>query len=199
MFLAYKAIVFDFNGVFVPAPEKKILYSVCEKIRVGKWIALSNYYLNIWAFERGFLSPEQFWKKVFVSITEKEYTELIVKEYEKSHQKNSLLFMFAKDLAKKFDLYILSNSNFLQGKTYRKQKLYSNFKELFLSYEQGEIKPFPTIFQKFLNKTGFEAKECIFIDDSTLNVLVSMALGFKGLVYQDNQDLEEKLKALKVL
>ena len=197
--MKYKAIIFDFNGVFVPAPEKRILYSVCEKIRVGKWIALSNYYLNIWAFERGFLSPEEFWKKVFVSITPQEYSELIEKEYEKSSEKNSLLFMLVKDLSKKFDLYVLSNSNFLQGKAYRRQKLYSGFKELFLSHETHEIKPFPNIFQKFLNKTGLNANECIFIDDSTVNVLVSIALGFKGLVYQNNEDLEEKLKSLKII
>jgi len=197
--VTFKAIVFDMNGVFAVAPEKKIIDSACAQLKMDKWIAYTNYYLNLWDYERGFISPQDFWKKVFSKISKEQYRVLVELQYEARYKKNDLLYSIAKDLSKKYDIYILSNSNFLQGKEYRKQKLYAPFKEIFLSHETNEIKPFPQAYQKFLEKTKLKAGECVFVDDSIFNVLTSMALGFKGLVFQDSHDLEEKLKKLKLI
>jgi len=197
--VGFKAIVFDMNGLFVKAPEKKIINQICSLNGTGKWIANSNYYLNLWNFEKGFMAPLDFWKKIFVSLSDEEYKKLVENEYEKRFPKNDALYALADELAKKHDLYLVSNSNFLQGKSYRKQKLFALFKEIFLSHEVHEIKPFPGIYKHFLKQTGLKPSECIFVDDKTSNVLAAIALGFKGLVYQDNDDFESKLKALKVI
>jgi len=197
--MSFKAIVFDMNGLFVEAPESNLLKNICLIRGTGEWIAKSNYYLNLWNFERGFFSPYNFWKRVFVGISESEYKNLIEAHYEMRFLKNESLYALLDILEKKYDLYLLSNSNFLQGKSYRKQKLYAPFKEIFLSHEIQEIKPFPNIYNYFLEKTKLKPSECVFVDDSTANVLASMALGFKGIVFQDNGDFEEKLKDLNIL
>ncbi|MCR4335856.1 MAG: HAD-IA family hydrolase [archaeon] len=197
--MGFKAIVFDMNGLFVEAPELNLLKNICSIRGTGEWIAKSNYYLNLWNFERGFYSPYTFWKRVFVGISELEYKKLIEAHYELKFLKNEALYALLDIMAKKYDLYLLSNSNFLQGKAYRKQKLYAPFKEIFLSHEVQEIKPFPNIFNHFLEQTKLKPNECVFVDDSTLNVLASMALGFKGIVFQNNDDFEEKLKKMNIL
>ena len=194
-----KAIVFDMNGVFVEAPEKSVLERIRSLKGTGKWIALSNYYLNIWEFERGFLAPFEFWKKVFVSLTEQEFHGLVEGAYSEQFQRNEDLYSLAQQLSAGYDLYCLSNSNFLQGKEYRRQKLYAPFKRLFLSHETHEIKPFPMAFEHFLKETGLKARDCVFVDDWTVNVLASAALGFRGVVFHDAGDLKEKLAKLGVL
>lgn len=194
-----KAVVFDFNGLFVEAIEKKIISNVCFTKGVDKWIAYSNYYLNLWKFEKGYISPLDFWKKIFVHLTDSEYKTLVEDEYDKRQPRNEAVFALAHDLSKKFDLYVLSNSNFLQGKSYRKQKLYSSFKDIFLSHEMHQMKPFPSIYNHFLHETKLKAKDCLFIDDSTANVVAAMSLGFKGVIFQNSEGLEEKLKEMNLL
>lgn len=194
-----KAIIFDFNGLFVQPIEKKIIYNICSLKGIGSWIARSNYYLNLWDFQKGFMDPKVFWKKVFVHLTDEEYTSLVEKEYEKRVPKNVDLYVMAEELSKKYDLYLLSNSNFLQGKSFRKQKLYAPFKELFLSHELHDMKPFPNIYKRFLAQTKLKAKDCVFVDDSTVNVGTAMLLGFKGIVYHDEDHLKEKFQELGIL
>ena len=194
-----KAIIFDFNGLFVQPIEKKIIENICNIRGTGKWIAYSNYYLNLWDFQKGFVDPKVFWKKVFIHLTDEEYSSLVVKEYEKRVPKNIDLYVMANELSKKYDLYLLSNSNFLQSKSFRKQKLYTQFKELFLSHEMHDMKPFPNIYKRFLAKTKLKAKDCVFVDDSTVNVGTAMTLGFKGIVYHDEDNLKEKFQELGLL
>ncbi len=194
-----KAIVFDFNGVFVKAPEPRVIQRVRDAKGTGAWVAKSNYLLNLWDLERGFIDPFEFWKKVFVDLTKEEYFKFIVDEYDKPADKDEDVFYIAEKLAKKYDLYLISNSNFLQGKAYRKQKLYKLFKEFFLSHETREIKPFPDAYSNFFKETKLKPKDCLFIDDSTTNILTAMIFGMKGIVFQDAEHLEQKLKKMKLL
>src|SRR3989344_3307560 len=122
-----KAVVFDMNGVFVEPIELPILRRICNETRAGEWVGLSNYYLNIAQFELGYMPPKDFWKKVFPALTDEEYKEYAEAEYEKGFQRDDALYSICSVLAKECSLYCLSNSNFMQGKAYRKQKLYSPF------------------------------------------------------------------------
>ncbi|HLC92372.1 MAG TPA: HAD-IA family hydrolase [archaeon] len=193
-----KSIVFDFNGVFAKAIELRLVDRICAIKGFGKWIALSNYYLNIAQFELGFFSPQDFWKKIFPSISREEYLAYVEGEYERRFPRNEELYTICAGLSKKYALYCISNSNFLQGKAMRKQKLYSPFREVFLSHETGKIKPFPDAYLNFLEKTGLKANECIYVDDSLRNVLPAMALGFAGIKFENNEQLKAKFKELGI-
>lgn len=192
--------MFDFNGLFVKPVEMKIIGNICAYHGTGKWIALSNYAVLIPRLELGLLSPFAFWKKVFVDLTEEEYHEFVEREYEKILPRNEELYSMCAQLSERFGLYCLSNSNFLQGKAYRKQKLYSPFRGFFLSHETGHMKPFPGAYSDLLAKTGLKAGECLFIDDSPVNIATAALLGFKTILYyRDNEGLVKKLGAMKVL
>lgn len=188
-----KAVVFDFNGVFVNPAEQRIIGSVCEKTKFGAWIAHSNFLVKIFDFERGLLSPRVFWQKVFPFMNDAQYHELIEAEYEKPFERSEKLYALAEKLSKKFGVYCISNSNFLQGKACRKQGLYSPFKEVFLSHEMGEAKPFPGIYRKFLGLTGLMPDECVFIDDSLRNIIVPALLGFRVIYFKGPGHLEDEL------
>jgi len=191
-----KAVVFDLNGLFVQAPENRILEQLCAATGTGLNIAKSNYLLLILDFERAKYSPYEFWSRVFVGLSLQEYENYVVAEYEKPVEPNLELYTFAKKLSEKLPIYCISNSNFLQGKAYRKQKLYAPFKEFCLSHESGNAKPFPSTYLHFLKKNSLSANECVYVDDSAINVLVASLLGFKAIRYRGNADLFSKLAKL---
>lgn len=194
-----KAIVFDFNGLFVQPIELKIVENICRQTGLGRWIALSNYYFNINAFEEGRLSPNEFWNKVFVDLNREQYTEWVEQAYEKSFYRNAELYVLAEKLSGNYTVYCLSNSNFLQGKAYRKQKLYMPFRQVFLSHEIHRVKPFPRAFKYFLAQTSLAAKECLFIDNELRNAMAAKLLGFRTVRFRDNAQLVRELESQKVL
>ena len=194
-----KAVVFDMNGVFVEPIELPILRRICNETRAGEWVGLSNYYLNIAQFELGYMPPKDFWKKVFPALTDEEYKEYAEAEYEKGFQRDDALYSICSVLAKECSLYCLSNSNFMQGKAYRKQKLYSPFNGIFLSHETGRLKPFPGAYTNLLAKTGLKAGECVYVDDSWRNIAAAAALGFTAVKYTSAAALGKKLKELGLM
>lgn len=86
-----------------------------------------------------------------------------------------------------FDVYILSNygqDSFEH--LYRKDlfaRLFTYFPRdhLFVSGFMGSAKPYHSIFEIFLKKSGLMAEECVFIDDQLENVVAAQRLGFQAI------------------
>lgn len=76
-------------------------------------------------------------------------------------------------------------------------KLHYDFLELFdgivVSGEEGLLKPDLRIFQRFLERYGVNAEECIFIDDNSNNVAAACSIGMSGIHYQESLDLVRAL------
>ncbi|MBI4210184.1 MAG: HAD-IA family hydrolase [Candidatus Diapherotrites archaeon] len=195
----FKALVFDFNGIFVQPIEQRILAEVCKATGFGRWLALSNYFFLLPDLQQGRLSPREFWKRVFPQLTEQEYIEMVELEYEKPFARNEDAYSLAQQLSGRMQVHVLSNSNFLQGKAYRKQKLYRHFTGLFLSHETGAMKPFPSAFRHFLAQTGLKAGECVFVDDSAVNVFAARAMGFRSIMYKGNRQLVAELNRIGIV
>ncbi|MCR4369161.1 MAG: HAD-IA family hydrolase [archaeon] len=194
-----KAILFDFNGVFVEPIENEILATGCQKLGTGEWIAKTNYYSNLWSFQQGFMSPFEFWSRVFAGISSQEYLRIVEARYEQRLARDDKVFAIRDDAAKKCKVFVLSNTNFLQGKSYRKQGLYKGFDGLFLSHEVNSMKPFPSFFKKFSEATSLKPSECLLIDDSSRNCLAAALLGYKTIVFKDARQLDFELKKLGLL
>ncbi|PIN84857.1 MAG: hypothetical protein COV47_05155 [Candidatus Diapherotrites archaeon CG11_big_fil_rev_8_21_14_0_20_37_9] len=192
------AVVFDFNGVFAESPEKALMEKLCALKGIDPWIAWSNYYVKLWNFEKGRIEPIAFWKTVFPDLTDLEFSTIVVEFYEKPLKRDEEVFFVAEKLAEKMPVYCISNSNFLQGKAYRKKNLYKGFKEFVLSHEIGKMKPFLGIFKYFLEKTGLKANKCLFIDDSRMNIIAAKLLGFKTIRFKDAEQLKERLKKFDI-
>lgn len=66
-----------------------------------------------------------------------------------------------------------------------------------LSYQDKLIKPAPEIYQLFLERYGLKAEECIFMDDTQVNVEAAQKEGMKGIVFhtfeQAKSELEQSL------
>ena len=97
-------------------------------------------------------------------------------------------------------LYGLSNWS---AETFRRIRHKHAFMDLFeaivLSGEVKVIKPDPRIYALLLDKVNRPAEECLFIDDSEMNVAVAARLGFKTIRYESPEQLESELRRLGLL
>ncbi len=73
------------------------------------------------------------------------------------------------------------------------------FDDMVISGEVRLSKPDPAIFNLLLNKIGRSAQECIFIDDSTANVISARQLGFGAIQFRSPEQLEEDLQKFGIL
>ena len=58
------------------------------------------------------------------------------------------------------------------------------------------IKPHPELYRILLDRYGLEAGECVFIDDNAANVAGAEAVGIRGIRFEGEKLLREKLEEL---
>jgi 2-haloacid dehalogenase len=68
-----------------------------------------------------------------------------------------------------------------------------------ISGEIGLVKPSREVFDFLLEKTGRRAEECVFIDDSTANVIAARALGFDAIHFCSPLQLRDELIFREIL
>jgi 2-haloacid dehalogenase len=67
------------------------------------------------------------------------------------------------------------------------------FDGIVVSGEEQLIKPDPRVFRLFLDRYRISAAECLFIDDSRVNVAAAKELGMRVILYQEGLDLAAAL------
>jgi 2-haloacid dehalogenase len=67
-----------------------------------------------------------------------------------------------------------------------------------ISGEVGHVKPGPEIFQILLDRIGKPAHQCLFIDDSLVNIQQAETMGFGVIHFQSPEQLREALRELGI-
>ncbi len=70
------------------------------------------------------------------------------------------------------------------------------FEDIVLSGEEKVAKPDPKIYKILLKRTGRQAEDCIFIDDSLLNIRAALELGFQTIHFQSSEQMRQELSRL---
>lgn len=78
----------------------------------------------------------------------------------------------------------------------RKYAFFDLFDGIVVSGKVRLVKPDPGIFLHFLEKFGLRAADCVFIDDSAINIDAASALGFHTVHHRTAGQLREKLVSL---
>ena len=66
-----------------------------------------------------------------------------------------------------------------------------------LSWREKLAKPDPQIYHLLLDRYSLRAEECIYIDDSKINVLAAVNLGMTGIVFQDQKQAEHEIQRIR--
>ena len=92
-------------------------------------------------------------------------------------------------------LYALSNWSAEKFAVVRPQYPFLEwFEDIVLSGDLRMAKPDPLIFMAFLQRTGLNAPDCLFIDDSAANIQVSSQMGFGTILFQSPAQLKDDLQ-----
>ena len=81
-------------------------------------------------------------------------------------------------------------------KVYRvlaEKRIFSLLDGMVISCEEKLVKPDPRIFHTLLQRYDLKAEECLFTDDREDNVEAAIALGMKGVVFHNAEQLEEEI------
>lgn len=106
-------------------------------------------------------------------------------------------FQLLKDLRKKYNVYLLSNTNpiimgWAHSDTFSPtgEHLSAFFDKMFCSYEIGHTKPAKESFDAVIN-AGINPAETLFLDDGQSNLDAAEKLGFKTYLVDQTEDLRK--------
>jgi len=96
-----------------------------------------------------------------------------------------------------YPLYALSNWSKVKFDQVRVgQDFLKWFDDIVLSGEEKIAKPDVRIYEILLERAGRPAGECLFIDDSAVNIAAARELGFQTILYESPEQLERELQRL---
>ena len=96
-------------------------------------------------------------------------------------------------IKKKYKIYILSNMTFNTYNYLKTLGIIDLFDGGVYSYECGLIKPYKGIYELLLKRYNLNKEECIFLDDTKVNVDTGNELGIKSILYKDINDLKNNI------
>jgi len=73
--------------------------------------------------------------------------------------------------------------------------LKTSFIDVVVSAQVEIVKPAPEIFKLFLSRNSLKADDCIFIDDSDVNIKAAEQVGFDVIHFNRETKLAEELKS----
>lgn len=196
-----KNILFDFGGVIVSI-DKANAVKRFKELGVDDIESYVGEYHQKGIFmqlEDGSISREQFYKE-FRKLTTKTVSD-------KEIDSGWLAFLtgvpeykleLLKELRKKYNVYLLSNTNPIIMEWAHSDDFSSlgeplsvYFDKMFWSYQIGYTKPSEESFRAVIEGTGLKPEETLFLDDGQSNLDAAQKLGFRTYLVDQNADLRK--------
>lgn len=107
-----------------------------------------------------------------------------------------LLEIIKKTKQKGIKSFILSNSTREISEWYQKtyNDLFEGVDKVYFSWETGYIKPEEEAWEWILKNENLKAEECVYIDDSEINIEAAKRIGFGTCLYKNEAMIEEFFK-----
>lgn len=205
MNLNYEAIIFDLGGVILNINYDKTA-DAFKKQGVSNFDELYSQAQQVGIFsllETGEISPQTFYDSIR-EISGLSLTDLVIEQ-----AWNAMLLDlpnrrvdFLKKIGKEIPIFLLSNTNDIHLKAFRKiiandygtpYLLEDLFEKIYYSHEIGMRKPDVQTFQYVLNQHGLDAERTLFIDDSIQHIEGAKKAGLKGY-HLVKEDIAEMFK-----
>jgi len=195
-----KLLVFDMGHVFVRFDWSSVCQGFCDRVNCSRETFREVLaHVGSLGYETGKVNTEVFLKemnaKLGANLTVEDFTSLWNATFEEDPQ----MAMLLEQVGKTLPVFLLSNTNenhyaFLQGRF----NVARHFKQLILSYQVGLAKPDQRIYRLVLERSGFAASECVFVDDLEANVQAARAVGMRAIQFVGIDDLKQRLTEMGV-
>lgn len=192
-----KLLVFDMGHVFVDFEWESVCLAFCR--RAGCTIETLRpvfYELSQLGYESGRIGTDTFLgelnSRLKTDISREEFTELFTHTFRENEEMAQLL----QTLKQQVPLYLLSNTNEVHYDWLQeKYAVARHFQELILSYKVGCSKPDQAIYRHVLERSRFDAGDCLFIDDLQPNIDAALGVGMKAHRFGGIEPLKSELRS----
>ena len=205
--LTLRAVIFDYGMVLTgpPDPAARAELERISGLPAARFDEL--YWADRLAFDSGELTGQAFWRRIAkragiepagTETNDKLIDELVHWDARMWMTENRAMLAWQLELKHRGLLTaIVSN----MGDTVHKAMVsefawLSRFDVLVWSYELRVTKPDPAIYRYALERLGTQPEETLFIDDREENVNAAIAVGMKGIVFTNVDQLRRELVAL---
>jgi putative hydrolase of the HAD superfamily len=193
-----KAILFDAGGVYLKGSFVRFMNNGFQVLGVKKIISKANEVIADDLFDRGKISANEFFKRVFNAEISEAQNRLLVKLWMNNWKLEPQMSKLANQLKKNYRLGLLSNSDPVNSPNYAKKGWYKPFEVLVLSHEIGILKPNPKIYKIALEKLRLKPEECLFIDDQEECVKTARMLRMKAILFKSASKLKKDFKKIGI-
>lgn len=193
-----KAIIFDMGGVMLQNRMTNVYLQLAIDLGVDGQLLVQLVKDNRQSFMDGTYSGEGF--AAFI----KEQYNLSVKiedivgwwrqAFSDLMQVNRELYEVLPKLSQHYIVCMVTDVPALHAQINRERQLYAPFKPCILSCEVGLVKPQVEMYQLAIKQLALEPSECIFIDDKQGNIEAANKLGFKTILFENNQQFLNDLR-----
>lgn len=195
----YKAIIWDFAGVVLHSVKGTFNSLLAERLDVPEIEVerLINSPMNIrWDINE--IDDKTFYAYLLNELNQPlEKISIIERFVLKDFYVDQQILNYIKKLQKSFTTVLLTNfpahiHDFMKTDW----TVDGAFDHMIASCDVKLIKPDPAIYQLTLDRIGYQAQECIFIDDREINIQPAVDLDIHGIVYKSKEQVIEDLDKL---
>ena len=206
--MSYRNLLFDLGNVLLFYDPNKALKEMAKKLKpltaMLLWAKKDEFLKDLRVeadmLECGRMTIAQFFSRLKGKIGLDMELDEFVLVWNDIFTANREMLDLARDLAGRYNCYILSNTNEAHY-----QHVVATFPELSfakgaaLSYMLGAMKPAAEFYQKAVESLGIAAEESVFVDDLPANVEGATAVGIKALHFVNAGQLRADFAALGVV
>ncbi|HKK11007.1 MAG TPA: HAD family phosphatase [Bacteroidales bacterium] len=199
-----KNLLFDFGGVIIDIDYNRVKKAFedlgMEDVRA--FYQHDDHSRLVEDFEKGLITEDQFRNAIIAEMP----GNISYQDFDDAWNRILLTVPpqrveMLEKLQKKYNLYLLSNTNIIHYRKYTEdfQKQYgkslnSLFTKAYYSHEILLRKPNPEIFNFVLKDAGIVASETLFVDDSELNIEAAEKVGLKTLYKSQHNEVADYFK-----
>ncbi|GAB4368881.1 MAG: HAD family phosphatase [Calditrichia bacterium] len=197
-----KHVIFDLGNVLIEIHPEEAMGEFAERCNYSQEQITAFYLSDLHlGFMEGKYTPEQFFHKLRelypCDISQQEFYEIWQKVIGRPKQG---VIELIEDLKKKYILSVCSNTDpWHWSVVWKRDTFLRDFKYFFLSFEMKLNKPDPQVFQTILQKLNARGDECVFVDDSPVNIEVANRFGFWGILGNEPKTIRNEMEKLQIL
>lgn len=192
--MSYKAVIFDFFGVFCPDISMRWLVGTVPRYKE----LLPEFHAICGRSDLGELTFEGFCQALsdLTGVPPQAVQQGITAQISMDEQVIALV----RQLRRHYRLGLISNATSeLVAPLLVKYHLRELFTAVVLSAEVGMVKPEPGIFTYTLQALEVPPSQAVFIDDRPLNAQAAHQLGIESITFTTSQSLQQRLQELGIV
>jgi putative hydrolase of the HAD superfamily len=198
----YSVIVFDLGNTLIKFDHNISAKKLANLFRLDSKKIYETFFDSdiTRAFDRGLISPREFYKRAIalfsIKLPYKDFVSIWCDIFWEDEGACDL----ARRLKKLYKLFLISNVNRLHFEyIQRKFDIISVFDEIILSFLVGAMKPDKKIFDEMVNRAGGDRSSVLYIDDRNDLVSEARLLGIDSIKYEGADKLTGELKRRSIL